>query len=358
MLLNKFLLLFVISLGLIEASRILVSAPYGTKSYHNMFVPLVIELTRRDHHVTVITNYKSSELDKTANVNQIILDKLAINMSLFPNPFDAMLSRLVMLESMSLAVDNMFSRPKIITETIYNDDRIKQLMADDHFDLVMVSITFNAGSYPLAWHFKAPLVMITPNAMFPGVMTSLGEDEQPSHVPFFMSSYTNKMNLFQRTVNTLTTKLFGYFIHQYHHDKIHSIIQKSTMPDCPPLQELEKNISLVFTNTHSSINYARALPPVIVEVGGMHCHPAQPLPQDLENFVSNSESFGFILFAVGSMLPMENMPEQLTQSFIQTFARLPQRVIWQWKGKIRSDLPENVLAIPWLPQQDLLGTPV
>jgi glucuronosyltransferase len=52
---------------------------------------------------------------------------------------------------------------------------------------------------------------------------------------------------------------------------------------------------------------------------------------------------------------MEDMPERVIQSFIRTFARLPVRVIWQWKGKTRTDLPSNVLAIPWLPQQDLLG---
>jgi glucuronosyltransferase len=229
-------------------------------------------------------------------------------------------------------------------------------MANDHFDLVMVSITFNAASYPLAWHFKAPLVMMTPNAIFPGVITSLGEEEQPSHVPFFMSSFTNQMNLFQRTVNTFTTHLFGYFIHQFHHEKIHAIVRKTILPDCPPLLELERNISLVFTNTHPSLNYARAMPPVIVEVGGIHCRPAGPLPQDLENFLADSDDFGFILFAVGSMLPMEKMAEDLAQSFIQTFARLPQKVIWQWKGKVRTDLPANVLAIPWLPQQDLLGS--
>jgi glucuronosyltransferase len=50
------------------------------------------------------------------------------------------------------------------------------------------------------------------------------------------------------------------------------------------------------------------------------------------------------------------MPERVIQSFIGTFARLPGvRVVWQWKGKRRTDLPSNVLAIPWLPQQDLLG---
>jgi len=52
---------------------------------------------------------------------------------------------------------------------------------------------------------------------------------------------------------------------------------------------------------------------------------------------------------------MGDMPEEMVQSFIKVFSRLPQRVIWQWKGTPRSDLPSNVLAIPWLPQQDLLG---
>ena len=53
---------------------------------------------------------------------------------------------------------------------------------------------------------------------------------------------------------------------------------------------------------------------------------------------------------------MDDMPEMMIQSFIKVFSRLPQRIIWQWKGKPRSDLPSNVLAIPWLPQQDLLGS--
>jgi len=64
---------------------------------------------------------------------------------------------------------------------------------------------------------------------------------------------------------------------------------------------------------------------------------------------------GFILFAIGSLIPMNEMPEDIVQAFIKNFARLPQRVIWQWQGKPREDLPENILPVPWIPQQDLLG---
>ena len=79
--------------------------------------------------------------------------------------------------------------------------------------------------------------------------------------------------------------------------------------------------------------------------------------QDLESFVSNSSSeAGFILFGIGSALKMEEMPPQLMQVFIQSFAQLPQRVIWQWKGTPPLELPDNTLPLSWLPQQDLLGS--
>lgn len=52
---------------------------------------------------------------------------------------------------------------------------------------------------------------------------------------------------------------------------------------------------------------------------------------------------------------MNEMPENVVQAFIKTFARLPHHVIWQWQGKPREDLPKNILLVPWIPQQDLLG---
>lgn len=337
-----------------DGSRILVTAPYGTKSYHNMYVPIVMELIQRGHHVTVITNYENKQLAQTVNVRQIVIDQLQVDLSAYPNAFEALLNPLVMLRALNIAVRSMFSTPPKITQVMYDDQRIQDLIANDRFDLIFVSILSNAASYPLAWHFQAPMILLTPNAVFPGLMASLGDDERPSYVPFFMTSFTDRMNLFQRILNTLVTDSYSYFIHQWYHTTSQSIIQQRGLPDCPSLYELEKNIALAFVNTHPAVNYPRTYPPLIVEVGGMNCRPARPLPPDLDRFVSSHED-GFILFAVGSMLPMEMMSDQLIRAFALTFASLPQRVIWQWKGRPLENLPANVMALPWLPQQDLLG---
>ena len=52
---------------------------------------------------------------------------------------------------------------------------------------------------------------------------------------------------------------------------------------------------------------------------------------------------------------MNDMPIEMLNSFVEVFSRLPQRVIWQWKGEQKMDLPANIMTVGWLPQQDLLG---
>ena len=87
--------------------------------------------------------------------------------------------------------------------------------------------------------------------------------------------------------------------------------------------------------------------------------------KDLEEFVSGSGYEGFIIVSFGSILRGSNMSPEMRRSFISTFRRLKQRVVWKWEddkkmtsstdGDAADVLPANVKLVPWLPQQDLLG---
>ena len=347
-----FLLIALVIYGA-DGSRILISAPFGTKSHKNMYVPLVRELIDRQHQVTIITNYVTTDFLQMDNVTEIVLDQLVFDMSQYPNAFDNLLSSYSNWVVTLSLFRNVLDFPHKVTEAVYSDPRVKQLIADDCYHLVIGSQIMSMVSAPFAWHFQAPFIVFSPNKLFPGVASLLGDNEHTSYVPFIFTSYTDRMTLWQRAMNTVLNPAYQLITDYYERFVIPSIVHHHGLQDCPPLQDIVKNVSLVFTNTHPTFTYPRTLPPSVIEVGAIHCRPSRPLSVDLETFVSVPE--GFLLFGVGSLQQMEDMPEHLIQSFIQTFARLPLRVIWQWKGKIRSDLPRNVYALPWLPQQDLLG---
>lgn len=66
---------------------------------------------------------------------------------------------------------------------------------------------------------------------------------------------------------------------------------------------------------------------------------------------------GFVYVSMGSSVKAANMPEHLRRMLVQSFGRLPYRVLWKWEGNQSEmrDLPPNVKLSRWLPQQDVLG---
>lgn len=76
----------------------------------------------------------------------------------------------------------------------------------------------------------------------------------------------------------------------------------------------------------------------------------------MEDFVSSGNNSGFIYVSMGSSVKAANMPDNLRQLLINTFSRLPYRVLWKYESNlIQNDLPPNVKISRWLPQQDILG---
>ncbi|KAK3860903.1 hypothetical protein Pcinc_033083 [Petrolisthes cinctipes] len=125
-------------------------------------------------------------------------------------------------------------------------------------------------------------------------------------------------------------------------------------PDLPPLLEIERNSSLALINSHFSMSQTVPILPSQVEVGAIQCNPAQPLPQDLETWISGAGPEGVIYFSLGSKVQGSSMPTEYRDAFIEAFRRLPHRVIWKYDMELKG-VSDNVLIRKWLPQQDILG---
>ncbi|TWW67477.1 UDP-glucuronosyltransferase 2A1 [Takifugu flavidus] len=101
--------------------------------------------------------------------------------------------------------------------------------------------------------------------------------------------------------------------------------------------------------------YPRPTMPNVVYIGGFQCKPAKPLPEHLEEFVQSSGEHGVIVMSLGTFIA--ELPQDLADQIAAAFAKMPQKVIWRYKGAKPATLGNNTLLVDWMPQIDLLGHP-
>ena len=181
----------------------------------------------------------------------------------------------------------------------------------------------------------------------PWLLDAIGSPLASDYFPHPGLSYTDEMNIWQRTFNLLT----GVFVVYYHRWYVMSTVDRVAanvlgMENLTSVLEIENRyLSLLMTNTHFSINYEYPTPPAVVQVGGLHCVPPKPLPEELESFVNGSGDDGFIIVSFGSILKNADVPDGIRRLFLSAFARLTQRVIFN-NGKMTVKLKMMITFLP------------
>uniref|UniRef100_A0A3Q3WW70 UDP-glucuronosyltransferase n=1 Tax=Mola mola TaxID=94237 RepID=A0A3Q3WW70_MOLML len=155
-------------------------------------------------------------------------------------------------------------------------------------------------------------------------MKAAGCPSPPSYVPRFFTGFTDKMNFMERTINTLVRFSYSY-----------------------------RYVILCLNRYDFTMEVPRPLMPNIILVGGINCNVRNPLPEDLESWVSGEH--GFVVFTLGSMV--SDMPVKRASVFLEAFRQIPQKVIWRYTGQIPDSVPDNVRIMEWVPQNDLLAHP-
>ncbi|XP_051822417.1 UDP-glucuronosyltransferase 2B17-like isoform X8 [Antechinus flavipes] len=107
--------------------------------------------------------------------------------------------------------------------------------------------------------------------------------------------------------------------------------------------------------TYWDFEFPRPYLPNFEFVGGLHCKPAKPLPEDMEKFVQSSGEHGIVVFSLGSMV--KNLTDEKSNLIAAALAQIPQKVLWRYKGKKPDTLGPNTKTFDWIPQNDLLGHP-
>lgn len=138
---------------------------------------------------------------------------------------------------------------------------------------------FGANCYlALGNHLNVPMVGVVTSPMWPWANDMVANPDNPAYIPHAFSGISGKMNFWQRLKNTWTLLRSKWQFNHYgaYQDEK---IKKYFGPDAPSLSDLERNLSLILTNSHYSLHGVRPFTTAVVEVGGLHVkEDATPLP--------------------------------------------------------------------------------
>uniref|UniRef100_A0A3P9C882 glucuronosyltransferase n=1 Tax=Maylandia zebra TaxID=106582 RepID=A0A3P9C882_9CICH len=172
----------------------------------------------------------------------------------------------------------------------------------------------------------------------------------PSFVPGAMSKLTDKMDFSERVWNFLFYTLQDIMIdHTFWNvlDRYYSDVKGTPTSAC----ELMSKADIWLIRTYWDFEFPRPFPPNFKYVGGIHCRPAKPLPEDLEEFVQSSGDDGIVIFTLGSMI--NNVTKEKANMIASGLAQIPQK----YRGEKPETLGGNTKIYDWIPQNDLLGHP-
>ncbi|XP_066589868.1 UDP-glycosyltransferase UGT5-like [Prorops nasuta] len=342
------------------AYKILALAPYCGKSHWQVISPLLEELVRRGHDLTVVSHYRSGGDDGTSrgeNVDEgryrnIYIGQADATCGMHTKNIDAIRLRSSLAE-MHAVLESGVS--EVCEKGLEHPEVQRLLSSDESYDLVITEI-FNSDCFlGFVEKLGAPTVAIRSAPLSPWSNDRMANPDNPAYVPNSLTGNPTRMTLLER-LNNLIATIYYKALYAYYDRKCWMIARKHFGDHLPRLYEIAKKTSMILVNSHYSMQYARPLVPGIKEVAGMHIARPKPLPKELDDWISGAKE-GAIYFSLGSMLKSSSMSVEKRDAFLEAFGEMPQRVLMKWEDANLTGIPDNVKISAWAPQYDVLRHP-
>ncbi len=258
----------------VDGAKILSFSFMSSKSHKITYEPLLRELARRGHQVTVLSPLSSK--NETNFVNIPTVDP-AVVFSSVPNFFE-------MKQSMSPLVAAIFNPFLMMRDLMtpvcelgYALPIINKVL-EEKWDLIFFTPLFNECLYGLIHKLNTTAILYTQTTVPTWIADNLGSPNPPSHVSSMLVGYEERMTLRERMFNTFRS-VFDYAImNWYYFPAMEATYRKAfNDPQMPGIKEIEKNVSIVLMNSQISFSSPRPYLSDMIEVGGLHLVPANPV---------------------------------------------------------------------------------
>ncbi|XP_050356504.1 UDP-glucosyltransferase 2-like isoform X2 [Nymphalis io] len=346
---NIIAILFVSVIIKSECAKILAVFPTPSISHQVVFRPLVQELARRGHDVTVITTDPAFPKGQSPqNLTEIDVHDISYNM--WTKFLQADKGK---EENAQTQIKFIFELLAGVFEEQMKTTDVQKLINDKNnkFDLLFIESCVRPA-IGFSYLYKVPVIEISSLGALYETFDESGAATNPLIYPIAIRQRLNNLTVWDK-IQELYTQFRGKYIFAELVSVEDKMLQKIFGSNIPSIAELRKNVHMLFLNVHPIWDFNRPVPPNIVYLGGLHQNPAKELPQDLKSYLDSSKN-GVIYMSFGTNVKPSLLPKEKMQIFTNVFSELPYDILWKWDKDELPGRSRNVRISKWFPQSDLL----
>ncbi|XP_050666218.1 UDP-glycosyltransferase UGT5-like isoform X2 [Leptidea sinapis] len=342
----------------VAAYNILAIVTLPLKSHYMAFDRFFRELAKKGHHVTVINNY--IEEPPPENMTYIDLSYKRERKIVMPlvSDFDSLGPHYARWINFHRHYESSPASTIEDCENLLQNEFVKEFLTKKYqYDVIFVEqFMCDCGLAFAAAYFNAPIIGFTSHTLLPWSYSRLGLPFDFSSEAFYFSNAGVHPNLFYK-IESFLAYLLMKSVEKSTLRIIENVFKKHAPEVNLHMEDVTKNMKMMFVYQHYSVTGARIMSPQILEVGGLHIDKQKPIPKNIEDFLSSAEH-GAIFFSFGSNLNADTMSPYKKQQFLDAFNKLPYKIIWKIENiTLPAGNNNKILTSPWLPQRDILCHP-
>lgn len=231
-----------------EKKNILFLLPLSSKSHKHVFEPLIRGLAANGHEITVIAATKSSNMPP--NVREIVIVKDEEIFDAWEDPLENRKKGKFgnMFMDITFAIN--------VCDKVFESEEIKSLLKTHKkkFDLAYVDLILNQCFYGLLKYFEAPYITLCTLPPWQSAASLLGTPLPSSFIPVAFFDLPENMSFIQRVKNNFFNAIMPLIMRYFYNQKLEKVYQKHLGSHYPTAETIEGNASMMFTNSHFSLN--------------------------------------------------------------------------------------------------------
>lgn len=344
--LKVFFGLLTLRLDLVYGSRILAIFPVPFRDHQVIFRPLVAELSKRGHDLTILTTDPSSFFYE--NVDSIDLS-FAYNLNVMEK-----------LKERSSGLDlirNVFNVMRSVAEAELKSAQVQQLLRNnsESFDVILVDWSGPTLMNGFAYKFNAPLIGINPGGALLTSHEAMGNPNHPVAFPSILMPFSENLSLMQRMASTIFSFRYRYLYLNEELPQQNEIAKDYFGSDIPDLWDIKSNADLLLINSYQALGNSRPIGPTTIYLGGIHAQQSKQLPRDLQKFMD--ESYGIVYINLDSVTMQAFAETDRLQKLVNVLESTTNLdIVWNLNElPLVINTTARLYQSPLIPQEDVLA---